>query len=66
MRVAGIDRLSVFSDQEYRPQMGKLILAMLVIVLVVIAGGGVFLAVWDIPAPSTPVAKVIPNAQFAK
>jgi len=46
--------------------MGKLILATLVIVLVVIAGGGVFLAVWDIPAPSTPVAKVIPNAQFAK
>jgi hypothetical protein len=29
-------------------------------------GGGVFLAAWDIPAPSTPVEKVIPDAKFPK
>lgn len=26
-----------------------------------IVGGAVFLASWDIPAPSSPVEKVIPN-----
>ena len=46
--------------------MGKLVLATLVVVLLVIAGGGAFLAMWDIPAPSTPVAKVIPDARFSK
>ncbi len=28
---------------------------------VVVLGGAVFLASWDIPAPSAPVEKVIPN-----
>ncbi|HZS82564.1 MAG TPA: hypothetical protein VFA50_06815 [Stellaceae bacterium] len=46
--------------------MGKLVLMTLAVVFVVLIGGGVFLAVWDIPAPSTPVEKVIPDARFPK
>jgi hypothetical protein len=29
--------------------------------VVVIVGAGIFLATWNIPAPSAPVEKVIPN-----
>jgi hypothetical protein len=33
----------------------------LITLAVLIIGGAVFLASWDIPAPSAPVEKVIPN-----
>lgn len=46
--------------------MGKLVLVTLVVVFVLLVGGGVFLSVWDIPAPSAPVEKVIPDARFPK
>ena len=32
----------------------------------IIVGGGVFLSAWDIPAPTVPVERVIPNDQFPK
>lgn len=40
-----------------------------VVVLVVFAlviGGAVFLATWDIPAPTASVEKVIPNDRFPR
>ena len=46
--------------------MGKLVIVTLAVVLLLLLGGGVFLAVWDIPAPSSPVEKVIPDAKFPK
>jgi hypothetical protein len=46
--------------------MGRLILVALALVLVVLIGGGVFLASWNIPAPSKTVEKVIPDARFPK
>jgi hypothetical protein len=46
--------------------MGKLVLVALVVVFVLLVGGGIFLAVWDIPAPSSSVEKVIPDARFPK
>lgn len=39
---------------------------LVILVLAVIVGGGVFLATWDMPPPSTQVEKVIPNERFAK
>ena len=36
------------------------------IVLIMIVGGGVFLATWDIPAPAATVEKVLPNDRFPK
>jgi hypothetical protein len=47
-------------------EMGKLVLIALAVIVVLLVGGGVFLAAWDIPAPSTPVEKVIPDAKFPK
>ena len=46
--------------------MGKLVLITLGVVLLLLVGGGVFLSVWDIPAPSTPVEKVLPDAKFPR
>ena len=34
--------------------------------LLMLAGAAVFLASWDIPAPSTQVEKTIPNDRFAR
>tara|TARA_R110000787_G_scaffold196178_3_gene307472 strand:+ start:303 stop:446 length:144 start_codon:yes stop_codon:yes gene_type:complete len=38
----------------------------IVVALVLLAGAAVFLASWDIPAPSTQVEKTIPNDRFAR
>lgn len=37
-----------------------------ILLLVVIVAGGVFLATWDIPAPSESVEKTIPNDRFPR
>jgi len=41
--------------------MVKIVLVVLVVVLV---GGLVLLATWDMPAPTTTIEKVIPNDRF--
>jgi len=41
--------------------MSKLARLVLIVLALVIVGAGVFLATWDIPAPTAPVEKVIPN-----
>jgi hypothetical protein len=46
--------------------MGKLVLVTLAVLLLLLAGGGVFLSIWDIPAPSSPVEKVLPDARFPR
>lgn len=38
----------------------------LVVVLLAIAGGAIFLAMWDIPAPSQRIEQVLPNDRFPK
>jgi hypothetical protein len=35
-------------------------------ILLLLVGGGVFLAAWDIPAPSAKVEKVLPNDRFPR
>jgi hypothetical protein len=37
---------------------------LIVLVLVILVGGAVFLATWDMPAPTATVEKVIPNDHF--
>jgi hypothetical protein len=44
----------------------KAAVIVLVIVLSVIAGGFAFLSTWDIPPPSKPVEKVIPNEKLSR
>lgn len=46
--------------------MGKLLLILAAVVVVIILGGGAFLMVWDIPAPTARVEKVIPDARFPR
>jgi hypothetical protein len=46
--------------------MGRLTLWLVIIVVLLLLGGAVFLALWNPPAPSTPVEKVLPNERFPK
>lgn len=40
--------------------------ALVALVLMVIVGGGAFLATWDPPPPTAQVERVIPNDRFAR
>lgn len=44
----------------------KLTLIIVTLIVLLIAGTGVFLATWDIPAPSKPAEVVIPNDRFPR
>ncbi len=44
--------------------MSKLIGMLVVLVLILIAGGGVYLATFTIPPPSAKIVKVLPDARF--
>jgi len=46
--------------------MGKLTIAFVLVIALVLLGGGVFLALWNPPAPSAPVERVLPDARFPK
>lgn len=46
--------------------MSHLLRILLVVIALVIVGGLVFLAMWDIPAPTARVEKVIPDERLAK
>lgn len=39
---------------------------MFMAVLLILAGGTIFLVTWDIPAPVSQVERVIPNDRFKK
>jgi len=43
-----------------------LIILVLILIVVIIGGFGIFLAAWDIPPPSAKIEKVIPNDRFAR
>lgn len=46
--------------------MNPLLRILLVVVALVLAGGLVFLAMWEIPAPTARVEKVIPDERLPK
>jgi hypothetical protein len=46
--------------------MGKLTIALIVVIALLLLGGAIFLAVWNPPSPSAPVQKVLPDARFPK
>jgi hypothetical protein len=46
--------------------MGKVTVALIILIALLLLGGGAFLALWNPPAPSVPVEKVIPDARFPK
>jgi hypothetical protein len=44
----------------------KLTAAIIVLVVLLLGGGITYLALWDIPAPSHPVEKVIPDERLPR
>jgi hypothetical protein len=46
--------------------MGKLVLIVVAMMGVFIIGGTAFLMLWDIPAPTARLEKVIPDAKFPR
>lgn len=46
--------------------MKRFTMVLVLIVLVGVGGGAVFLATWDIPAPSAPVEIAVPDERFAQ
>lgn len=46
--------------------MKKLQIVLLVLIVALLAAGGIFLAQWDIPPPKGQVVTVIPDERFPK
>lgn len=46
--------------------MSSLVRVVVVLVVVVVVGGIVALSMWDIPAPTTKIEKVIPDERFQR
>ena len=46
--------------------MGRVTVILVVVFVLVAAGGCLFLAYWNFPAPATQVEKVLPDARFPK
>jgi hypothetical protein len=46
--------------------MGKLTIGFVVVIVLAALGGAAFLALWNPPAPSAPIEKVLPDARFPK
>jgi len=46
--------------------MGRVTLVLVLVVVLVALGSGVFLATWDFHVPRTQVEKVVPDARFPK
>lgn len=46
--------------------MAKLTVALVVVIILAVLGGGLYLALWNPPSPARPVEKVLPDARFPK
>lgn len=46
--------------------MGKLTGFVFLLIVLAVAGGGMFLATWEIPAPTNNVEKVLPDDKFPR
>ena len=46
--------------------MKKLASIIIVCALLVLVGGGLFLATWEIPVPATEIERTIPNDRFPR
>jgi len=49
-----------------RGGMGKVTVALVIVIALLLLGGMAFLAFWNPPPPSAPVEKVLPDARFPK
>lgn len=44
--------------------MSKTVLSLLIFVILLVGGGGLFLVTWEIPPPTVPVEKTIPDERL--
>lgn len=63
-----VDRGNVLSPVQPRHRPGSVMSALtkilFALIAVILVGGAVFLASWDMPPPSEPVERVLPNERF--
>jgi len=52
--------------ENYGSLMRRITIFIVFLLVLVLGGGFVFLATWDIPAPSQPVEKVLDNDRFPR
>lgn len=46
--------------------MTRLMIAIFLVLLIAVIGGGAFLAMWEIPAPSATLEKTLPDDRFPR
>ncbi len=51
-------------NQGFENAMLRISTVLILFLLTSLAGGALFLATWDIPAPSAPVERVLPDDNF--
>jgi len=49
-----------------RQPMPKLLVSILILFAVAVIGGGIYIAVWDVPPPARTVEKVLPDDMLGK
>ncbi len=49
---------------DSRSGRGRFARVLMILILLVVVGGGVFLSQWDIPPPEGAIEKIIPNERF--
>ena len=49
-----------------RGGMGKVTVAFVIVIALLLLGGVAFLALWNPPPPSAPIQKVIPDTRFPR
>jgi hypothetical protein len=59
-------QLAALPDRITEPQMNRLLLIFVAVVAVIVIGGGGFLMLWNPPAPTARVEKVLPDARFPR
>jgi hypothetical protein len=52
--------------ENYGSLMRRITIFIVFLLILVLGGGFVFLATWDIPAPSQPIEKVLDNDRFPR
>ncbi|MGE5476093.1 MAG: hypothetical protein ACM3Q1_05525 [Bacteroidales bacterium] len=53
-------------NEGLQPSMSKIAAVLVVLVLAVIVGGGIFLATFDLPPPAAKIEKVIPDEKLPR
>lgn len=46
--------------------MPKLLVSILILIAIAVIGGGIYIAVWDVPPPARTVEKVLPDDMLGK